>query len=129
MRSPIAIVGFGVALATALSFSGCRTKSPPTHEQVRQQALTNVVFPNSWTAGGQSGQVANDWLATFNDEQLTELVREAVTNNPDLRVSAARVEQAQQYVELAKAAMRPAINLVGTGGFKAGGGSDISSAL
>src|SRR6185503_10054633 len=33
-----------------------------------------------------------------------------------------------QYVELAKAALRPAINLLGTGGLNAGGG-DVSSAL
>src|SRR6185369_7526208 len=50
------------------------------------------------------------------------------TNNPDLRVSATRVEQAAQYVQLAKAALRPAVNLIGTGGLNAGGG-DVSSAL
>src|SRR4029453_18269191 len=38
------------------------------------------------------------------------------------------VEQAAQYVELAKAAMRPAVNLLGTGGLNTGGG-DVSSAL
>ena len=52
-----------------------------------------------------------------------------MTNNPDLRVSAARVEQAEQYVELAKAALRPQLNIAGTGGFKGGGGSDVSGAL
>lgn len=51
-----------------------------------------------------------------------------MTNNPDLHVSATRVEQAAQYVRLAKAAMRPAVNLVGIGGLNMGGG-DISSAL
>jgi outer membrane protein TolC len=30
-----------------------------------------------------------------------------MTNNPDLRVTVTRVEQAAQYVELAKAALRP----------------------
>jgi NodT family efflux transporter outer membrane factor (OMF) lipoprotein len=38
------------------------------------------------------------------------------------------VEQAGQYVELAKAALRPAVNLLGTGGLNMGGG-DVSSAL
>jgi len=51
-----------------------------------------------------------------------------MTNNPDLRVAATRVEQAAQYVELARAALRPAVNLLGTGGLNMGGG-DVSSAL
>jgi multidrug efflux system outer membrane protein len=109
--------------------AGCATKSPPTGEQVRQQALTNVALPSAWKAGGEAGTITDDWIATFNDEQLDALVREAVTNNLDLRVTAARVEQAAQYVEMAKAAMRPAIALAGTGGFKGGGGSDPTSAL
>ena len=50
----------------------------------------------------------------FNDAQLNALVSEAIANNPDLRVAATRVEQAAQYVELAKAALRPAVNLFGT---------------
>jgi NodT family efflux transporter outer membrane factor (OMF) lipoprotein len=79
-------------------------------------------------AGGGPGNIADNWLATFNGAQLDALVREAVTNNPDLRVTATRVEQAAQYVELAKAALRPSVNLAGTGGFRAGG-SDVSSAL
>ena len=40
--------------------------------------------------------VQDDWLATFNDPQLDALVREAIVNNPDLRVAGARVEQAAQ---------------------------------
>ena len=117
-----------IVLAAGL-ISGCKTKPPPTHAEVRQQALTNVLIPDAWTAGGQTGSVTGNWLTTFNDPQLETLVREAAINNPDLRVSAARVEQAQHYVELAKAALRPAINFVGTGGLRGGGGSDISSAL
>jgi multidrug efflux system outer membrane protein len=109
--------------------AGCATKSPPTSAQVRQQALTNVALPSAWKAGGPAGRIADDWLATFHDAQLDALVREALSNNLDLRVTAFRVGQAAQYVEVAKAAMRPAINLAGTGGLKAGGGSDLSSAL
>jgi NodT family efflux transporter outer membrane factor (OMF) lipoprotein len=56
-------------------------------------------------------------------------VVEAIAHNPDLRVTSWRVEQALGYVELAKAALRPAVNLVGTGGIKFGGGSDLSSPL
>jgi NodT family efflux transporter outer membrane factor (OMF) lipoprotein len=116
-------------LIAASFLDGCATKSPPTSAEVRNQGLTNVALRSAWKAGGQSGSIEDDWLATFNDEQLNTLVREAITNNPDLRVAATRVEQAGYYVNLAKAAMRPSLGIGGTGGIKAGGGSDLSSAL
>jgi len=110
--------------------AGCATKPPPLLDEIHQQSgtLTNFALTNAWKAGAATGPIADNWLATFNDIQLYALVAEAMTNNPDLRVSAPRVEQAAQYVELAKAAMRPLVNLVGSGGLKMGGG-DISSAL
>jgi multidrug efflux system outer membrane protein len=59
---------------------------------------------------------------------LDALVAEAMTNNPDLRVASTKVEQAAEYVQFAKAALRPAMSLIGTGGLNLGGG-DMSSAL
>jgi NodT family efflux transporter outer membrane factor (OMF) lipoprotein len=120
---------FAAALG-ALAFAGCATKQPPTRAQIQQQTgtLTNLDL-SGWRAGADGGMAQDNWLATFGDAQLNALVREALTNNTDLRVSAVRVEQAAQYVELAKAALRPTVNLLGTGGFKAGGGGDIASAL
>ena len=118
-----ALLGAGLA-------AGCATKSPPTTAEIRRQSgtLTNVDLSGNWKAAAASGAVADNWLATFADPQLNALVFEAMTNNPDLRVAGTRVEQAAQYVELAKAALRPAVNLAGTGGFKMGGG-DLGSAL
>ena len=116
-------------LLGAVLLAGCKTKSPPTRAEIQQQALPNIALTNAWKAGGATGVIQDDWLATFNDEELNALVYEAVTNNLDLRVSATRVEQAEQYVELAKAALRPRVAIAGTGGFKGGGGSDVSSAL
>src|SRR5881394_2346216 len=117
-------------LLCAILIAGCATKSPPTTTEVRQQSgtLTNFALTDPWKAGAAAGPIADNWLASFNDVQLSALVAEAMTNNPDLRVSAPRVEQAAQYVRLAQAAMRPMVNLVGTGGLKMGGG-DVSSAL
>ena len=119
------------ALCGAGLLAGCATKSPPTRADIHRQSgtLTNLTLTNGWKAGGLPGVIADQWLASFEDIQLHALIAEAMTNNPDLRITATRVEQAAQYVELAKAAMRPVVNLVGTGGLKAGGGSDVSSAL
>jgi multidrug efflux system outer membrane protein len=111
--------------------AGCVTKSPPTTTQIHQLSgtLTNLALTNAWKAAPVSTNAIQDnWLVTFGDPQLDDLVAEAMTNNPDLHVSATRVEQAAQYVQLAKAALRPTVNLLGTGGFNMGGG-DVSSAL
>jgi outer membrane protein, multidrug efflux system len=118
-------------LTCALLSAGCATKTAPTRAEIQQQSATiSALAPTSaWKAGGVDGSIADNWLASFNDTQLDALVREAVANNPDLRVAATRVEQASQYVELSKAALRPTVNLLGTGGYKASSGGDAISAL
>jgi outer membrane protein, multidrug efflux system len=73
--------------------------------------------------------VQQDWLHTFNDPQLDALVQEAIAHNPDMRVAAARVEQAAQSLIIAQSALRPQLGIFGTGGGKTGGGADSSSAL
>lgn len=118
-------------LICVLLIAGCATKEPPTLGEIHEQSgtLATLDLTGSWKAGPDSvGSILDNWLVTFADPQLDALVAEAMTNNPDLRVAAIRVEQSAQYVELAKATLRPAIHLFGTGGLNMGGG-DISSAL
>lgn len=107
---------------------GCALKSPPGRGEIQQQAFKDIGMPADWQASNAAGKIADNWLASFDDNQLSKLVDEAVIRNPDLRVSAARVEQAAEYVNLARAALFPSVNLLGTGGVKSGGG-DASSAL
>jgi len=118
-------VPFLTLLTCTFVITGCATKAPPTRAEIQKQSATiSALTPASaWKAGGANGNIPDNWLATFNDPQLDALVREAVTNNPDLRVSATRVEQASQYVELSKAALRPAVSLLGMGGYNLGDGS------
>ncbi len=116
-------------LAIALFCGGCATKPPPTSTEIRQQALGKIDLDHPWKAAtAAADSVQDNWLGAFNDPALDALVREAIENNPDLRVSAARVEQARQYLISAQSALRPWINVGGTGGAKSGGG-DVSSAL
>jgi len=128
MQAPRIILA---ALAGAGLLAGCATKAPPTRAEIHQQSgtLTNLTLTNAWKAAPVStNKIRDNWLATFGDAQLDALIVEAMTNNPDLRVAATKVEQAAEYVTLAKAALKPAVNLVGTGGLNMGGG-DVSSAL
>lgn len=126
--SPWLIRCGSVGSLAILLTAGCALQAPPDQQEIRQQALTGFQLPAAWRAGGLAGLTTDNWLAGFNDPQLVALVNEALAGNPDLRVTAAKVEQAAEYVNLAKAALRPGLNLLGTGGLKSGGG-DVSSAL
>jgi NodT family efflux transporter outer membrane factor (OMF) lipoprotein len=120
MRAPRSILAVMVAAALA----GCVLKSPPTHDALNKEGLANIQVPGEWTAkGAVSGAVADRWLATFNDPQLEALVKEALAYNPDLRVAAARVEQAASYVKFAGATLYPQVNLLARGGGKFSGDS------
>ena len=119
-----------VPLAIAALLTAC-VADPPPAEEVRRQALPNISLERQWAAAGaaSSEAVQQDWLRTFNDPQLDALVQEAIAHNPDLRITAARVEQAAQSLIVAQAALRPWFGIFGTGGGKTGGGGDSASAL
>jgi NodT family efflux transporter outer membrane factor (OMF) lipoprotein len=117
------------------SLAACAVKPPPVPEEVRKDALQGTEVRATWAkadaarADAPSAAISDNWLTTFNDPQLTALVNEAIARNPDLRAAGARVEQAAAYAHSAQAQLLPWLNLLGTGGIKAGGGSDLSSAL
>ena len=99
------------------ALAGCALKAPPQPDEIRTQALPNLTVPAQWAEkGGAAAAVANGWLATFNDQQLEALVRDALLYNPDLQVAAARMEQAAGYVRLAGATLYPQVNLLARGG-------------
>jgi len=114
-------------LLTAIAFAtafGCALNPPPEQKDIRGEALPNLAVPEQWAAkGGSVGSVTGGWLATFKDERLDALVREAIANNPDLRVTAARVEQAAAYTKLAGAMLYPQVNVMARGGGKMSGDS------
>ena len=119
-----------IASAVLAALAGCAVTAPPPAEEIRKDALQGTEIRASWSADApQAGAISDNWLASFNDPQLNELVNEAIARNPDLRATAARVEQSAAYAQIARAALLPTINLLGTGGLKVGGGSDLTSAL
>ena len=106
------------------ALSGCALKAPPKADDIRPQALPNLTVPAQWAEkGGAAGAVVNGWLGEFKDPNLDTLVREAIAHNPDLRVAAARVEQAAGYVKLAGATLYPQVNLLARGGGNLSGDS------
>jgi len=113
-----------LAMAVATALAACALKPPPGRDELAQEAAANRQVPQKWTAqGGAPGTVADGWLASFSDTQLDELAKEALAYNPDLRVAAARVEQATAYQKVAGATLYPQVNLLARGGGKMSGDS------
>lgn len=55
------------------------------------------------------------WWDVFQDEQLQKLIRTALQQNYDVRIAAARVEEARAEVGLARANQLPTVNVSATG--------------
>jgi NodT family efflux transporter outer membrane factor (OMF) lipoprotein len=126
MSTRITTLGL-VALAT---LSACALEAPPKPADYQAEALPGVQVPDQWTAQGEgSGPVARAWLGTFADPRLDALVTEAIANNPDLRVAAARVQVASEYVNLADSTLYPQVNLLAKGGGKMGGDASGTSGI
>jgi len=52
-----------------------------------------------------------DWWNSFHDEELTQLIHRAVANNLDLRLAAARVDEARAARGVAKSAFYPSVGV------------------
>ena len=129
MRALIPFPRTGLSLAASL-LAGCTLLTPPTPEQVRQDALPNVSVPQQWKQPAEPGAVVDSGFGSFSDPALEALVREALTYNADLRAGAARVEQARGYVTVAGADLLPGVAALAKGGGKwSGDYSGMQAAL
>ncbi len=130
-RSRLAAPAAFLLAVLVVAMTGCVLKKPPDAAALKAEALPTVQVPTQWTAPGVgAGPVTDNWLATFGDAQLTGAVAEAIAYNADLRVAAARVEQAQLYAKLAGAKLYPSVDLLARGGAKmSGDNSGLKGAL
>ncbi len=111
-----------IAAAIALALAGCALKTPPNRDELAAQGHPNMPVPQQWSAQGAGpGEVGDQWLASFSDARLTELVNEALAYNYDLRVAAARVEQAAAAQRVAGGLLYPQVSLLARGGGKMSG--------
>jgi outer membrane protein, multidrug efflux system len=121
-RLRAARLGLLVAVAMLAPLTGCILKKPPDAAAIKTEALPSVEVPAAWKApGAGAGAVSSNWLVTFRDDALTAAVIEAIAHNADLRVAAARVEQAALLARLAGAKLYPSVDLLARGGGKMSG--------
>ncbi len=117
-----------LTVGTVGVIAGCAIKDPPSTADIQREALVHTTVPAGWKAeNGMARPVADRWLDSFHDPALVALVDEALLYNADLKLAAARVEQAEGYVRVAGASLLPAVGVLAHGGGKLGGdGSGLS---
>lgn len=92
-----------IVLSPALLLSGCLVG--PNYKR------PNVAAPSTFRAAAKTAQQVSfadlPWWEIFHDETLIGLVKESLTNNYDLSVAVARVEQANQAAAQARSGYFP----------------------
>lgn len=101
MRSPVI-----AALTSVLLLSACA----PALQDAPQAA--SVAAPLAWrTQLRVTAPVEAQWWQAFGDPQLSALVEKARTNNPDVQIAAARVEEARATERGSRGLLLPSLGL------------------
>ena len=102
--------------AALVSYTACKAPDPVLQDRPDDQIVADGSIPDDWFAStGLVGDVGDDWLGTFEDEQLVALVEEALEHNHDLAIAANGVQAASGLATIAGAALKPTIALGGGG--------------
>lgn len=105
------------ATALTLALAGCAssgglhsdgTLTDPASLKMQQSLARLDVSPAAWPG--------EDWWTGLGDPQLTALINEALSNNPDLAIADARAREAQAQAGVANAARLPKISAGGSVG-------------
>ncbi|MCL7945416.1 efflux transporter outer membrane subunit [Marinobacter sp. ATCH36] len=88
-------------IAAVLFLAACATRQPPTQAPVE--------LPAAFTATGQP-EIPDSWWHSFEDEQLNELVAQAMDGNLSLRASYQRLQQARAVSDRQRAALFPTLD-------------------
>lgn len=106
-----AIKPLAMALAVStLTLSGCASLS--TQSDIAQANAESLPpLPANWAVDGATpGPVQIGWIDAIGDRVLSELVREAQANNPDIRAAGANLDAARALTRQARAALFPQIS-------------------
>jgi multidrug efflux system outer membrane protein len=111
---------------------GCASTldEPPDKQEILQESLPeSTAIPAAWVAPqGDTGNVDDGWIKTFNDPQLEMLVAEAIDKqNPNMLLLSAQVDRAEALARLGNAALQPTVALGGDLSETTGGAGTSSS--
>jgi multidrug efflux system outer membrane protein len=110
-----------ISVAIAFSLSGCMLgpdyqrpdiDAPETFrdDYITEKASENISQTKIDLPAGQS-LADTPWWEVFNDPALVALINEALQNNHDLKIAAARVEEARAFAGISRSALFPQIGL------------------
>jgi multidrug efflux system outer membrane protein len=97
----------------ALSLVALLAACGETQEFVRPAAPVPAQWPVAGQSAGQEDAAKIHWKAYFPDPRLQALIGAALQNNRDMRIAAARVEEARAQYAMVRADRFPAVNLIG----------------
>lgn len=101
------------AIAGAMLLSAC---APALRDA---PAAASATVPAQWrTPLGVTAPVEADWWRGFGDAQLSALVEKAQANNPDVRLAAARVEEARATERGSRGLLLPVLGAGVEGGLR-----------
>jgi NodT family efflux transporter outer membrane factor (OMF) lipoprotein len=85
----------------------------------------SIRTPGSWAvaSSGRERQISSGWLASLGDAGLTRTVNEALSNNRDLKVAAARFREAKQATIISRSRSLPSVGLAGNANARDSSGS------
>ncbi len=107
-RGMILLTGMGVL--SGLLLAGCAIG--PRYK--RPDAGAPTAFRSDAQAGATNSFADLPWWEVFQDDALRGIIRTALTNNYDLRIAEARVEQARAVAEETRSQFFPLIGYTGT---------------
>lgn len=117
-------------LSTFIVLGACSIDEPIKKSELLKQSLPGVTLPENFkgssTAGksnpdlSHSAPISTAWLASFNDPELIELANLALKSAPDIRVFAARREQAEAMMKAVGGSFYPNLGAQAKVGSKLG---------
>ena len=98
-----------LGIAVLLAMAGCADMSGIAPQaQLRQP--DSLGLPAASTAVELPSPVASDWWSAWGDPQLDRLVKQALQNNPSLKIAQTRLARALAVTDVADAALLPQVN-------------------
>ncbi len=95
----------------------------------RPQEETKIEVRSTFQAAqkGQHKKISTGWLKTLNHSQLSAIVHQALSSNPDLKVAASRLESVKQNAIIGRSNRLPQLNGSGRASLSRSNGSSSDS--
>ena len=110
-RSPGPLVATTTLIASVLALAGCAMG--PDYERPPVEFPDGFRTTASVTSDSVESLADTPWWTVFHDEELADLINEALASNYDARIAAARIEQARAGVWVARAGLLPQVGYTG----------------